>query len=81
MTNELLNKIKEFAYINMDAENAKTTTVYFDHNGMAITNPWIDESARFPLSDIQAVETYGLANVMDFCEKAIDLALKVKGVK
>lgn len=69
MTRELLDRITAFAHANMN-RNDDNPSVYFEHNGMAITNPWIDESARFPLDDIGAVKEYGLENVIDFCEKA-----------
>ncbi len=74
MTTEILNKIKEYAELN-NTHDASCSDIYFEHNAMAITNPWIDESARFPLTDVQAVETYGLANVINFCEQVVVKAL------
>jgi len=46
--------------------------VSFEFNDMDITNPWIDESARFPLNDRQAVSTYGEINVGKFILEASD---------
>ena len=40
--------------------------VSFEHNDRTISNPWIDESARFPLDSAEASETYGLDNVFRF---------------
>lgn len=73
MSGDLLDAIREFAYLNCNV--SESPLVSFEHNGMAITNPWIDESARFPLSDAQAVETYGLENIIDFCEQVCELAI------
>ena len=36
-----------------------------------ITNPWLDTSGRFPLSHTEAVNVYGLPNVIRFVEDAI----------
>lgn len=74
MSGDLLKAIKEFAYLNYDTN--RNPLVSFEYNGMSITNPWIDESARFPLTDAQAVETYGLTNVIDFCQRVCELAIE-----
>ena len=37
---------------------------------MAVIDPWYDTSARFPIDDAKAVEEWGLATVISFCEKA-----------
>ena len=36
---------------------------YLDRN---ISNPWVDESARFPLDSKESADTYGLENVLQF---------------
>lgn len=68
MTKEKLNIIKQFAEENFCDEN---TTIYGDDEEFAVTNPWMDHSGRFPLDDEEAVKEWGLAVVIDFCEKAL----------
>lgn len=69
MTKEMMHRIKGFAPINnlLTDEEIKITA---EHPYMAVTNPWIDESARFELKNSEAVKTWGLTTVVDFCEKA-----------
>jgi len=68
MTKELLHRIKEFAPINslLTDEEIKITA---EHPYMAVTNPWMDKSGRFELKNSEAVKTWGLSTVVDFCEK------------
>ena len=40
--------------------------VWFDYNDMAITNPWIDDTGRFPLDSKESADKYGLENVLQF---------------
>ena len=47
--------------------------VSFDYDGVEISNPWLDESGRFPLDCSQACDTYGIDNVMQFVIDACDL--------
>ena len=47
--------------------------VSFEWLDRSISDPWLDPSARFQLGDIQAVETYGIDNVMTFILNATDL--------
>ena len=35
------------------------STVSLQHEGMSINSPWIDDSARFELTDVGAVNCYG----------------------
>ena len=66
---ELLEKIKKFAEDNWDNDGeggVSVTDGEFD-----VTNPWIDHSGRFSLSDEQAVKEWGLDLVMEFCQKAL----------
>ena len=59
--------VKAFAYENleMQAEGVEDL-VGFEFNGIYIVNPWVDETGRFDLTDEEAVETYGLDNVVKF---------------
>ena len=70
-----LEAVKEFAekqwedFENIEKENRPY--VSFEYQGMDITNPWIDESGRFPLSDADAISEYGLINIKKFCTEAL----------
>lgn len=49
------------------------SSVYFEsENGQGITNPFLDESGRFDLTIDEAIATYGLDNVKNFCEQVLD---------
>lgn len=39
---------------------------------MNVINPWIDSSARFELTDEEAIEEWGLDLVIDFCEQVLN---------
>lgn len=67
MTKEMLEKIKNFAKKNFCDEN---TDVYGNDDEFAVTNPWMDHSGRFELTDEEAVKEWGLDVVIDFIEKA-----------
>lgn len=65
---ETLKKVKDFGYhqwVNIDNKN-EADMVSFEHNGINIVYPWIDESARFEITDMEAVNAYGLENVENF---------------
>jgi hypothetical protein len=47
--------------------------VSFEHGDQTISNPWIDTSARFPLTSTQASDTYGLENLLQFIMDAVEL--------
>ena len=69
MTKEELKKIREFAEKNFSAdENMQLAVDVTTPEGepVALTNPWIDRSGRFPLTDAQAVHEWGLHNVVTF---------------
>ena len=66
MTKEMLKRIKEFAEHNFCSANG----IYADNDEFAVTNPWMDHSGRFALSDEEAIKEWGLCTVMQFCEKA-----------
>ena len=51
--------------------------VSIDNGFMDINCPWMDDSARFELTDIGAVKLYGEELLREFCEKA-DIALQNK---
>ena len=59
----LVDKIKAFAesQANQDAPE-----IYFEFNGQAITNPWLDPSGRFEQDTKAAIEMYGKDNVSAF---------------
>lgn len=68
MTEKELKKIKEFAANNWC--KSEKEQIFADDPEYAVTNPWIDHTGRFTLSDYDAVEEWGLSVVLDFCEKA-----------
>lgn len=67
----MLDVVKTFAewQYSVMAEPA----VSFEYSDQSISNPWIDPSARFPLSDFEACETYGTGNVLQFVFDSCDL--------
>lgn len=69
----MLEQIRRFAEHNYDrlysadpAEEAKGVDISFDYKGQSISNPWLDQSARFELNTEKAAATYGAANVISF---------------
>lgn len=62
-----LEDIKKFAEENFCNENTK---IFGDDEEFAVTNPWIDHSGRFELTDEEAIAEWGLPVVMDFIIKA-----------
>ena len=68
MNKELLSKIKEFAAENFCAEYPLVTV---DNGMFEITNPWIDSSFRWEVSDEEAVRIWGLDVVVEFIIKAM----------
>ena len=68
MTKKMMQKIKEFAEHNWSAEDENVVSV--EHLDQAVSNPWMDRSGRFALTDEGAIKEWGLDVVMDFCEKA-----------
>ena len=72
MTKEWLWEIKEFAKINalFTDEDVKVTA---EHPNVAVSNPWMDASYRNELKNSEAVRTWGLTAVIDFCEKVTSL--------
>ena len=64
-----LTEIKNFALKQFNGEIG-IPPVWFEYQDQAIVCPWYDPTSRYPLDDYEAVETYGLANVLNFCAKA-----------
>lgn len=44
--------------------------IWFEHNDVHVIDPWMSECGRFDFTDAEAVEEYGLANIMNFIERA-----------
>ena len=63
-----LNTIKKFAMNNFCLEEGEQLTV--EEKEFNVTNPWIDRSGRFVLTDEGAVREWGLETVVKFIEKA-----------
>jgi len=75
----MLEQIKRFAEHNYGLlcseapeEAARGVDISFDFKGQSISNPWIDQSARSELTMEQAAATYGVANVIKFCNEIND---------
>ena len=68
MTQNLLNEIKDFAEENFGKETSDGA-IYADDDEFAVTNPWYDSSGRFTLTDEEAVKEWGLATVIQFCDR------------
>jgi hypothetical protein len=73
----LFNKLgitsQEFEVIKRWCDNYDPdSSVGFESgNGMWVTNPFLDESGRFELSLAEAVNTYGLDNIKNFCRQVL----------
>lgn len=74
----MLDVVRSFAEWQQEAE---FPAVWFDFEGQAITNPWIDSSARFPLDTVDASVYYGAENVMRFIMDACSLLRPSEGVR
>ena len=70
MTPDILQRIKEYTRINQQL--TEEYMIVAEHPYMAVSNPWIDESGRFELKNLEAVKEWGLVTVLDFCEKVKD---------
>lgn len=67
---DVLKEIKDFAEKNWMLDEDDPNRIIADDDEFAVTNPWMDSSGRFPLTDEGAVKEWGLATVLDFCFKA-----------
>lgn len=66
-TEEDFENAKEIAYENLEKQSEGVENlVGFEFDGIYIVNPWVDETGRFDLTDEEAVELYGLENVLKF---------------
>lgn len=66
-----LSEIKQLAYDEWSKGNENPQLyVEDDLYGMALTNPWMDSSSRFELTDADALEEWGMESVFEFCTKA-----------
>ena len=70
-TEELLNKVKEFAEENFCKDEKEQ--FYVDDPEFAVSNPWYDHSGRFYLNDEEAVREWGLPVVLNYCAGALQI--------
>lgn len=68
---EKLSFAKNQSFLNFVKGNTKDVP-FIDFGETEIVCPWIDKTGRFDLSDTDAVETYGLANIMKFVDEIWD---------
>lgn len=68
ITEKEIKKVKAIAEKNFidSAEIGDEGMVSFEFNEMTIINPWIDEFGDTEFTDEQAIEHYGLENVLNF---------------
>lgn len=62
-------------YLNIEGKNPENL-ISFIFKGQSIINPWMDTTARFELTDTEAIETYGLENIYEFIKQANEQQLK-----
>ena len=77
-----LKDFKEFAHWNFDRDSSVQITSDKDEE-FAVSDPWMDHSGRFELRDADAIATWGLEVIVDFCikaQKAIERMFSVKEV-
>ena len=88
-TDEVWKQIKEFAELQFEADvpdedvppekrEIPGVSLVVENWDVDINNPWLDLSARFPLSDEGAVKEYGFEFLKAWCEKA-DAYIKAHG--
>lgn len=72
-----LSSIKRFADYNYSLlsspsteEAAKAVDIGFEFEDQHIADPWIDPSGRYALSTEKAIETYGIENILRYCNEA-----------
>lgn len=61
------------AFAEWQASVMDEPVVSFEWLDRSISDPWLDPSARFPLSCIQATDTYGEDNVLQFIADVCEL--------
>lgn len=67
----LLDVVRAFA--DWQSWNTSEPSVSFDWQDRTISDPWLDPSARFPLSSAESCDTYGMDNVLQFVIDACEL--------
>lgn len=65
-----LNAIKNFAEENFNKDEHEQ--FFVEDPEFAVTNPWMDHTGRFELTDEEAVKEWGLELIVDFCIGAIE---------
>lgn len=78
MKNYLLDAVKEFAEYNFNLPDEEQVTVETEF--VNLSNPWMDQSGRFELTDYEAVKEWGLPAVVAFYEKAMSSRQMVKWI-
>lgn len=73
INSEDIKKVKEIAERNYieSAETSDKGMPHFMFDEVKIINPWMSECGRFELSDKEAIDKYGLKNVLDFIIKIL----------
>ena len=69
----MLDVVKAFAEWQWSVLDTPAVSFDFDETDQEISNPWMDTSARFDLTDIEAYEKYGADNLLRFISDACDL--------
>lgn len=78
MNNADIKRVRIFAVRQMlkyEVEGVTEGMIGFvdeKNNGQFIINPWTDGTARFELTDDEAVKEYGLVNVMNFVSEVLN---------
>lgn len=70
-----MNNIKQYAdlqWYELNRDGDADGMIGIVHDGVLIVNPWIDPTGRFPLTDEEAIETYGETAIQQFCGMVID---------
>lgn len=71
-----LDDVKTFAEWQTDIQTVfGVSLISLDYDGIAVTNPWLDETGRFELDNKQAIRNYGVESYTKFIKEAIE-ALK-----
>lgn len=69
-----LAEVKAFAYENWASENEEDK-ITVEHPCYDLTTVWMDDSWRFELSDVGAIEQWGMETVFEFCKKVLEVSL------
>lgn len=71
--------VEEFvAWQNNTDDIFNDPVVSFDFEGQCITDPWVDPSARFPHTTVDAIRMYGVQNVAKFITDVITFLFDIK---